>query len=260
MAQADDVTVDEVLSFFDTLVSQGTLWGQGDNYQVQEANLKTERRWLVLADKFSDREGEGMKAVCPLLKIAYKGSDGEDRDLVAGAFKPVLSMLIHWAGSTYGCTLRKDLDINVFLEFVETEGHTVADETGLTYYVDGNMYHDPSYVYPEELWGSYPLYFPAHTANIRSIISYNGPAEQAEVRVETLVYPLNTDGSFGDILDQSEVYLTLYKGEVVLSPSYFVIPLQPKGLMQVFVTVYHEDKLIMTKEAIFCPPDHDFSE
>lgn len=256
LAQAGTVTVNDVLVFFDDAVSQGTLAGRGNQPQVQSAHLKVERQFLVEANKLIERGSISLG--CKSLLRAYKGSDGESRpkDHVVGEATSELSAMINRSGWEYGCPWGEGLDFEVDFLFFDLRGTAITDGNGMTIIIDGVSLPGPSYVYPEALWGEYPMYFPGDTTNIATNITYNGAGDQVNVNVVTVVFAVNTDGSNGLLINgPDEIVLILYKEvEETLNTS-FQIPVQPKGLYRIIASVYHEGNLVMTKEGIFCPPD-----
>jgi len=148
------------------------------------------------------------------------------------------------------------VDIDVYILFLSPDGTSVAHENGLTYHFGGDSLLDPT-IYPEELWGEYPLYLPGNMATIVLGVTYNGSDDQINLTLVTETYALNLDGSNGILINgpiTTELVAVKDVTQNLLDAS-FIVPLQPKGLYRCITKVYHESTLLLTQEAIFCPPD-----
>jgi|GEM_PF-1948843 len=149
-------------------------------------------------------------------------------------------------------------EINFDLEilFNSPSGTTIANANGLTYIFGDEQYLDSTLNYAEEYWGEYPLYYPGNNAAIFVYVTYNGPDDQVNVSVVTETYAIELDGSNGAPIDgPNTTDLTFNKGETKLVDSSFILPSNHKGLNRFIVKVYINGTLLMTEEAIFCPPD-----
>jgi len=162
--------------------------------------------------------------------------------------------------------------VSVGISFDNTLGYSVTDETGIHYFVDG---WEPIYeekVYPEEYWGTFPLYLAWSTADI-TVMIHNEGAAAMKLRVVTEAYEMKTDGTNGvPLTDPREFEIKLKKFEQADIDSSFyldVVPGMEGGLDRLVVKVYrkhdlnHEHdgdggdsdwELICEEEGIFCPP------
>ena len=117
-------------------------------------------------------------------------------------------------------------------------------------------FSDPSLIYAEEYWGTYPLYIPGNIADIDLLCGYNGSSAQETISVVTIVSALNLDGSYGELIyGPNTTDVVLSSGVTANFDSSLPIPNQPKGLYRFTAKIYHEGTLVLTEEAIFCPPD-----
>jgi hypothetical protein len=150
------------------------------------------------------------------------------------------------------------IDIYVDVNFYNQQGYSVADASGLTFYIEDprpSEEFDPTMVYIEQYWGEYPLYLPGAYAQMGVLTTYNGPTSQVNLTIVTETYTMNLDGSNGDLLNGPNSYnIVINAGELIDTEEAFRLPSQPKGLDRFIVNVYHEGTLVLTQEAIFCPP------
>jgi hypothetical protein len=150
------------------------------------------------------------------------------------------------------------------IEFDDPSGSTLVDETGITYYYKGNVDHDPNLVYPEKYYGTYPLYFPTSIVPTKITVTNYGPWAIAKHMIVTEVHVINLDGSLGTTLISPDVFkFEVALGETVTIFGTFTLPpvgKSPDSLNLVTVSIYHhrndnnDASLIMTKDAVFCPP------
>jgi len=157
------------------------------------------------------------------------------------------------------------IDINVDINFYNLQGYTVADASGLTFYIIEVPFpyvaFEPTMVYLEQYWGEYPLYLPNYPANIGVLTTYNGPTAQVNLAIVTETYTINLDGSNGDLLNgPNSNDIVINAGESIYTDATFIVPNLPKGLYRFTANVYHESTLLLTQEAIFCPPDMEVLE
>ncbi|MFH2084490.1 MAG: hypothetical protein ABII20_04070, partial [Candidatus Omnitrophota bacterium] len=159
--------------------------------------------------------------------------------------------------------------IGVDIQFSGARGETVTDAEGITYKFYGYEIKEAK-IYPSEYRGTYPLYFFGMKVPVKVIVTNKGPRSKAKIRVATLAYCLNTDGTNGFRLKDTEIVdVEVNKGETKEIDASFVCNYSPEaesGLDRFIVQVLHmnsgkaprnqEAALIMTKEGIFCPPEY----
>ena len=160
---------------------------------------------------------------------------------------------------------RRQLEVEIV--FSEEFGETVTDECG-THYHFGDFVIDEDKVYPEEYWGTYPLYFFGTEVGVTVTVTNHGPRRKAKIRVRTEAYVLLTDGSNGaQLAAPREIDVEVERGETVTIDASFTAEYDPDaagmegGLDRFIVTLLHpnavndDSAVIMTKEGIFCPPE-----
>lgn len=160
---------------------------------------------------------------------------------------------------------RRQLEVEI--TFSQEFGETVTDSSGTHYYFNGIVINEDK-VYPEEYWGTYPLYFFGTTVGVTVRITNPGPRRKVKVRVRTEAYVLLTDGSNGaQLAPLQEVDLEVARGQTVTLDTSFTPEYDPNaddmegGLDRFIVSVLHPNTggtdaaLIMTKEGVFCPPE-----
>ncbi len=160
---------------------------------------------------------------------------------------------------------RRQLEVEI--TFSQEFGETVTDSSGTHYHFNGTVI-DEDKVYPEEYWGTYPLYFFGTTVGVTVRITNPGPRRKVKVRVRTEAYCLLTDGSSGaQLAPLQEVDLEVARGQTVTLDTSFTPQYDPDaadmegGLDRFIVSVLHPNAggadaaLIMTKEGVFCPPE-----
>ena len=158
----------------------------------------------------------------------------------------------------------------VEIGFSNSFGETVTDDLGTHYYFEDTVV-DEDKVYPEEYWGTYPLYFFGTEVGVAVTVTNDTPRQTAKLRVETEAYVLLTDGSNGAELAPLESFdIEVQRGESVTIDASFTAEYDAEaegmdgGLDRFIVKVYHMNAgggkngdagLIMVKEGVFCPPD-----
>jgi hypothetical protein len=164
------------------------------------------------------------------------------------------------AVSTGGPFVRRLIDtdlIDLDIRFTAIDGTCIADVNGMLFCFGGGEYLDPTLVYPEEYWAEYPLYLPDTETGIVVDVTYNGPG-QLNLTVVTETYVVNLDGSPGELIDgPNTTDLVAVAGEIEYIPVWFMLPPDVKSLDRVIVRLYSEANLLMTEEALFCPPDEE---
>jgi len=165
---------------------------------------------------------------------------------------------------TVGAKLLKKKKIEVEIEFFNGVGTTVTNASGIFYTFNGITIQENK-VYPEEYWGTYPLYFFGQETGIRiNFKTLVGNNKKYVVRTE--VYGLNTDGSNGGVyLAPTDQKIVLKKNEtLVLDRSFTAVfdsSIHESGLDRLIVTVFKvaDDgslgKIVAKKEGIYCPPE-----
>jgi len=143
-------------------------------------------------------------------------------------------------------------DVSVL--FLFTNGSCIADASGLTYVIDGVSYPDTTFIYAEAYWGEYPLYLPGQTASISVDVAYAGKAAEVALKLVTETHAMNTDGSNGGLVNTQTKDFTAANNAASTVDASFTLPMQPKGLYRVIAKIYSGTTLLMTKEALFCPP------
>ena len=166
------------------------------------------------------------------------------------------------AGKHYGEMKMLYADI----EFMSPVGSTLADETGLTYYYMGNVFFNYDLVYPEEYYGTYPLYYPGNPVPTKITVTNYGPRAIAKHTLVTEAYSINLDGSLGESIREPDIFeFEVALGETIVIDGTFTLPADgknPAGLNLVTISIYHnrndnnDASLIMTKDAVFCPPEY----
>jgi len=161
------------------------------------------------------------------------------------------------------------LQLDVDIQFSGSVGETVTDASGITYKFYGIEVKDDQ-IYPSRYWGTVPLYFFGMNIPVKVIVTNKGPREKAKIRVASSAHCLNTDGSNGYRLKDTQITdVVVRKGETKEIDASFVCEYSPEadsGLDRFIVRVLHmnsgkapgnqEAALIMTKEGIFCPPEY----
>jgi hypothetical protein len=169
-----------------------------------------------------------------------------------------------------------DLDVDV--AFSQASGTTVADKTGVHYLApNGGLLGEENKVYPQWLWGTYPMYYFGSPVGITVTITNRGPREVAKIQVVSEVYDMKLDGSNGVVLMAPKtVDLKIKRGETKTIDDTFVaqqVAGAISGLDRLQIRVLHlnhEDndsdkddgtvplhapKALLVKNAIFCPPN-----
>lgn len=166
-----------------------------------------------------------------------------------------------------GPHLGERLQLEVEIVFSQEFGETVTDACG-THYHFGDFVIDEDKVYPEEYWGTYPLYFFGTEVGVTVTVTNPGPRAREKLRIRTEAYVLLTDGSNGaQLAAPREIDVEVERGETVTIDASFTAEYDPNavgmegGLDRFIVTVLHpnagndDSAVIMTKEGIFCPPE-----
>ena len=160
--------------------------------------------------------------------------------------------------------------LSVGITFSGAAGETVTDENGITYIVGGWTSREDK-VYPSEYWGTFPLYFFGGEVGVTVTVTNLGPRRKFTLVVRTEAYCLRTDGSNGaTLLAPNDTEIEVMRGETVVVDSSFVasyVAGAESGLDRFIVKVLHpnvvdnpagdEPALILQKEAVFCPPEHE---
>jgi hypothetical protein len=159
--------------------------------------------------------------------------------------------------------------LSVGIEFSGASGTTVTDENGITYIV-GSWVSSENKVYPSEYWGTYPLYFFGNEVGVTVTVTNLGPRQTFRLVVRTEAYCLRTDGSNGaTLLAPTDVEIEVSRDQTVQVDASFTasfVPGAESGLDRFIVKVLHpnvvdspgdEPALILQKEAVFCPPEHE---
>ncbi|MHC5054321.1 MAG: hypothetical protein ACYTKD_06350 [Planctomycetota bacterium] len=159
--------------------------------------------------------------------------------------------------------------LRVDIAFSGASGSTVTDENGITYTV-GSWVSSEDKVYPSEYWGTYPLYFFGNEVGVTVTVTNLGPRQTFRLVVRTEAYCLQTDGSNGaTLLAPTDVEIEVSRDQTVQVDASFTasyVPGAESGLDRFIVKVLHpnvvdspgdEPALILQKEAVFCPPEHE---
>jgi hypothetical protein len=151
----------------------------------------------------------------------------------------------------------EEINFDLSMEFLGSAGKTIADENGLTYYIDDERpWTDGRKIYPEEYWGEYPFYFSSSDVGVKLTITNKGKEPEAGFDIECTAFQLNTDGSNGaSIMTPQTRNIRVANGETMTIDIIFPLPLQAKNLNRFIVSIYTEGTLRMAKEGIFCPPE-----
>ncbi len=161
----------------------------------------------------------------------------------------------------------KQLSVNI--AFSGAVGSTVTDASGITYTV-GSWVSSENKVYPSEYWGTFPLYYFGDRVGVTVTVTNLGPRAKFRLVVRSEAYCLRTDGSNGaTLLAPTDVEIEVERDETVVVDSSFTasfVPGAESGLDRFIVKILHpnvvdapngEPALILQKEAIFCPPEHE---
>lgn len=160
---------------------------------------------------------------------------------------------------------KKQLAVDI--QFSGASGTTTTNGSGIFYSFYGVTLSEPK-VYPQEYWGTVPLYFFGQTVGATVTVSNLGPRASIKLRITSQAYVMKTDGSSGVRLAEDRVSeITLGKGETrsvdaSFSPQF--VAGADSGLDRVVILVQHVNEgggpgneypaLILAKEAILCPP------
>jgi hypothetical protein len=172
---------------------------------------------------------------------------------------------VHGADSEcfYRVDLEDALDVGMGIQFWNPEGTCVANASGVTIYIVTPRPYTinyPEMVYSSEYWGEYPAYLPGNYADIVVLVT-NNTGQIIEFTAVTSTHAMELAGSNGALLDGPDsVGFTVAAGEVDHFSAAFRLPFERKGLMRTTANLYHEGTLILTEEAIFCPPDAEVLE
>ena len=155
----------------------------------------------------------------------------------------------------------------VEIAFSDEFGETVTDACGTEYHFDDNVLYEDK-VYPEEYWGTFPLYFFGTEVGVTVTVTNLGPRANAKLRVRTEAFVLLTDGSSGaQLAPTREVDVELALGESATIDASFTAEYvadatgMEGGLDRFIVEVLHPNPgrddaaLIMRREGVFCPPE-----
>jgi hypothetical protein len=163
---------------------------------------------------------------------------------------------------------------SVEIEFSEGYGETLTNELGTWYSYFGYTFYEDK-VYPEEYWGTYPLYFFGLPVDVKVHITNHGPRQTLKYTINTLAFILEPDGSNGAELKEPEAYdVVVEKGETVTIDASFTTDFTPglePGLDRFIILVQHTNNggaghgnpypaLILWEEGIFCPPEYEVEE
>jgi hypothetical protein len=161
------------------------------------------------------------------------------------------------------------------IEYLDSWGRTVVDGSGGLFYHDrccgGYQTTDPSWVYPQQYWGTYPMYYIGTTMRYRITLCNDTNRTYKNLRVIAIQEYFNSAGRVGERLgdDAAEDWngAELKAGECVTLDGLFAIPNDGEGgLDQTHLQVQHWDKgrgqtgrgavlVDETKAAIWCPPE-----
>jgi len=165
--------------------------------------------------------------------------------------------------------------LNWDIEYYDEWGRTVCDETGGHFYHDrccgGFLDHDPTWIYPEEVWGTYPMYYIGTTMRYRITLTNNGKRSYRNLRVVAIQEYLSPDHLWGERMGHDAArdwfIQELRGGESVVLEGAFSIPADAQpGLDQTHLQVQHWDQgrglpgpgsviIDDVRAAIWCPPD-----
>ena len=151
----------------------------------------------------------------------------------------------------------KEINFDLSMEFLGSEGTTIADANGLTFNIDGMTWTQSGVIYDEQYWGTYPLYRPGSFIVVRLTITNKGKEPEAGFDIECTAFQMNTDGSNGaSIMTTPQTRnIRVANGETKTIDIIFPLPFQAKNLNKFIVSIYTEGTLRMAKEGIFCPPE-----
>jgi len=160
----------------------------------------------------------------------------------------------------------KQLDVSV--DFTGNYGLTTTDAQGITYNFWGQSLFENK-VYPQQYWGTFPLYFFGLPVLADVTVTNLGPRNSFRLRVTGQAYALNLDGTNGVKLAPDVVKeFNVNNGETQRLDMSFTpqfVPGADSGLDRYVILVQHINQggdgkgnplpaLILAKEAILCPP------
>jgi hypothetical protein len=252
---ASAAVINALLVFYDGAITSGSLYGTGLGKSAGNRAAALRNMIEAAGDLLSQDDVEG--AIQQLLDVAKK-CDGElnPPDFVAGT---AVADFCARVNAAIDALAKPQLGLSAQILFLNPTGSTIADAFGLTYEVNGQSYPDPTFVYAEKLWGTYPLYLPGQTAEIAVNIA-NSRDSAVELTIRSAAYWLNTDGSSGADVNRQDMTMTVPANAEQLGDLSFILPFAPKGLIHLFVAVYPEDSFAMGEppalvvDGIFCPP------
>jgi len=161
------------------------------------------------------------------------------------------------------------------IEYFDQWGRTVVDNNGGHFYHDkccgGYLTDDPSWLYPQQYWGTFPMYYIGTTMRYRITLTNNSRRTYKNLRVVAIQEYLNPTGDWGERLGPDAArdwYVrTLGPGQsVVLEGTCNILGDAHGGLDQTHLQVQHWNggkgkpgpgSVIIddAKAAIWCPPD-----
>lgn len=161
------------------------------------------------------------------------------------------------------------------IEYLDEWGRTVVNGSGGTFYHDrccgGYMTTDPTWIYPQQYWGTYPMYYIGTTLRYRITLCNDTNRTYKNLRVVSIQEYFNPTGKVGERIGDDAAkdwYVAeLRGGACVTLEGIFAIPDDGHGgLDQTHLQVQHWDKgkgktgkgaviIDDTKAAIWCPPE-----
>lgn len=160
------------------------------------------------------------------------------------------------------------------IEYLDSWGRTFVDGTGGHFYHDrccgGFQTADPSWVYPQSIWGQYPMYYIGTVMKYRLTVCNTGKRSYKNLRIVAIQEYLTNDRSWGEWIGPDAAkdwYLeSLGPNQCATFIGSLAIPWSAEGgLDQTHLQVQHWNKgqgqpgpgsviIDDTKAAIWCPP------
>jgi hypothetical protein len=195
--------------------------------------------------------------------------------LVAGASMAFASDLLGPIDHLQGKHVGDGEPITWNIEYLDEWGRTFVDAAGGHFYHDrccgGFRTDDPSWVYPKEIWGQYPMYYIGTTMRYRITLTNNSPRSYVNIRVVAIQEYLTDDGTWGEWISPEAAkdwYVRELRGNqtMVFEGSLYIPWGAHGGLDQTHLQVQHWDhgnakpgpgSVIIddAHAAIWCPPE-----
>jgi len=195
--------------------------------------------------------------------------------LVAGASIAFASNLLGPIDHLQGKHVGDGEPITWNIEYLDEWGRTFVDATGGHFYHDrccgGFRTDDPSWIYPKDIWGQYPMYYIGTTMRYRITLTNNSPRSYVNIRVVAIQEYLTDDGTWGEWISPEAAkdwYVRELRGyqTMVFEGSLYIPWGAHGGLDQTHLQVQHWDRgtakpgpgsviIDDAHAAIWCPPE-----